>query len=303
MKNNLLAVALLAVILGGCQAIQNSPIGKVIEKVPGVSESNQQKVTEEMLKDIADPLVRKNIVATYSKGKVRTVSMVGAGKAQYKSITEVDMSGGKYNYKTAEEKNGKIQGEMIFLGETTYAKDYSDNKWWKETNKPEAVTTGEPTTEVIPEAFDLEKETAKSVQATYKKLGEEPCGAMAPGLTCYIYEETYPESMGARKFWFDTKDFLTRKEEQGTGTMKTTSEMTYENISVTAPAPTKDVPKGESIFMMLGKQQYERTMKESGNTNSQDYQKFLKQIDSSGSAPEGVTEVPANESGNEEGSF
>lgn len=282
MKIGLLTVAISAGLLGGCQAIQNSPIGKVMDKVPGVAEVAQQKVTEEMLKDISDPLVRKNFAATYNKGQVRTTATLGVGQEIYKTVTEMDMSGGKYHYKTAEERKGKIQGEMIFMGDTTYAKDYADNTWWKQTTKPEAVTSGELDQFDMPGEFDLEEESAKSAQSTYRKVGEELCGTMAPGLTCYAYEEIYPDNGGVRKFWFDTKEYLTRKEEQGVGEGKMVSEMTYDKISVTAPTPTKDVPEGESIFMMLGKQQYEQNMQEAQGAEGVDYQKFLDQIKSTG---------------------
>lgn len=281
-----ISILILGLTLSGCAAIQNSPVGQVMEKVPGVNNANQPKVTEEMLKDISDPLVRKNMVATFNQTKSKNRSVVGTGKNQMINVTEFDMSGGTYNYKTGEEKNGTLLNEMVFMGETTYAKDYSDNKWWKETSKPEALPSSEAGEANIPKPIDIQEETTKSTQSSYKAMGQEPCGESAPGLTCYVYEETYPENSGSRKFWFDTKDFLTRKEEQGTGAMKALTQMWYDNISVTAPSPTKDVPQGESIFMMLGKQQYEQQLKESGAN--------VKQV-----LPENLPEIPNQDAGND----
>ncbi len=92
--------------------------------------------------------------------------------------------------------------------------------------------------------MDLKEEYTKS-NVTYKKLGEEACG----GLTCYKYEEKQGSGdQSTRTFWFDTKELLLRKETNGYGEFKSTEEYSYDNLSVSAPSPTKEVPEGKSIY-------------------------------------------------------
>jgi hypothetical protein len=264
-------------LFGGCTAIKNSPVGGVLDRVPGVAKDTRPKVTEEMLKDITDPLVRKNMVATLNSGKMRIKVTYGAGKDQYTTISETDMSTGGYNSKITKVKNGQPTEETIYLGDTTYTKDYKDNQWWKETFKPEAMPSGEIEQLAIPTPPDVQEEAARQAQSTYKQVGQEACGESAPTLTCYVYLETASEKSGTRKFWFDTKEFLTRKEEQEMTGGKILSLLSYDGINVMAPSPVKEVPAGKSIYEVMGEQQ------------------FLEQSKSAGDQPEAFPEEPVND--------
>lgn len=283
-KVKLMSVLVSGLVLSACTL--GNPAEKVKEAVEEKGTEIKAKVTEEMFKDIADDLVRKNLVATMNQAKVRTRTTMGMGDEAVVTVTELDMSGGDYRYKTGQEVKGEMKNEMVFMGEAIYLKDYSDGAWWKEVTKPEEIAEQAKGLMELPDFESIKDEVVeKNLQSTYQKIGEEPCGGKSGGLTCYVYQETYPNDGGVRKFWFDNKKFLTWKEEQGEGEDKVISEMEYEGVKVETPAPTKDVPEGESVFMLMGKQTMREAMPEGAaeempDFNQEDYNQFLKEIES-----------------------
>lgn len=217
------------------------------EKAQEVAQQAQVALlTEAELAGIKDPLVRKHLVAQANTRSYR-VRNTSSGRGEPINTTEIQMVGTEVRYRSLTQINGKDTQDMIFIGNTTYIKDFSDGKWWKQVSKPSDVS--EKTEFEIPEADDLKEEfTKKQTASEFKQLGTEACGS----LTCYKYQEIQSDDKEAtRTFWFDNKDFLLRKEENKFGEFTSINEYSYDNISVSAPSPTKDVPAGKSIYEML----------------------------------------------------
>jgi outer membrane lipoprotein-sorting protein len=133
--------------------------------------------------------------------------------------------------------NGKDSSEAITIGNSTYIKDYSDNKWTK-------FTTSESTkTEDIKSDIDVdfkESTTAETDKTQYKLIGKEACGS----LTCFKYQIIDPKDPGSEQFvWFDTKDYMLRRwsTKDANGTSDTV--FTYDSIKISEPSPVKEAAK------------------------------------------------------------
>lgn len=224
-------------LIGGGYFLVKS--GKLPISVPGVSQF-AARVTEKDFANISDPVLRKHFVAQTNANAVRSIT-VSSGKGT-KDTTEYQIKGDNFFYRMKEEDGTKEISHIIMIGDTTYLKDYSDNKWWKQISKPEETPTETPEK---PE--DLKTELMQEDPSLYKNLGTEACG----NLTCYKYEQTFKDSPGKRTFWFDNKQYLLRKETAGYGEFSTTIEYSYDGISITVPSPTKDVPEGRNIYEYL----------------------------------------------------
>ncbi len=208
--------------------------------IPGLSLT--PRATEKDFQFISDPLIRKHFVAQANVNAYQIKSS-SSGRGDITSTNQVQISGNDVKFAVKEESSGKEFSHLISIGDTTYLKDYSDNKWWKETLKPEEKKKEDTSNKVEPSDFKAEFE--KTQTFTYKSLGQEACG----NLTCYKYEEVDPKTPeGKRTFWFDTQKFLLRKEISGFGEFTATNEYSYDGISIVSPSPTKDVPSGHSIY-------------------------------------------------------
>lgn len=231
-----IVVALLAVVGGGYIYFKNNG---------GAKEMLKPRVSEKDFSFITDPDVRKHFAAQLNQDGYRIKSM-SSGKGTT-DVMEFQIKGNDVVYHTVSYDGNKELSNMIVIGDTTYLKDPKDNMWWKQTAKTTPETTGEPQERTVKDEVKqiTDKYSEKEAQVTYKKLGEEPCG----NLTCFKYEEVSSQNVEAKRtFWFDTKDYLLRKEEYGFGEFKSTNEYEYDNITITAPSPTKDVPEGKNIY-------------------------------------------------------
>lgn len=144
----------------------------------------------------------------------------------------------KNNSSMVVKQNGQEQANIVVYSGVTYAKDYTDGKWFKyganDTNKPQAV--------------DLKKEFLKGdfkgdngQKLEYKKIGTEKCDK----LTCYKYQVIDSQKPTETDFlWFDTKAFLLRRATVNDSKANTSAEMTitYASVSISLPSPTKDAP-------------------------------------------------------------
>lgn len=240
----LVGVLTTSVLLAGCKQVTEQVQQGAQQAVSQVAGNLLQ---ESDLMGINDPLVRKNLVAQANARAYRMVS-TSSGRGQGTTTTEIQIDGTKVRFHTLMEENGKPTSDMIVIDNTTYIKDFSDGKWWKQVA---SETKASPTTESTapPTLDELKTEVTKKQQvATFKQLGTEACG----NLTCYKYQEVDSDNKEAsRTFWFDNQKFLTRKEEQKFGEFTSTNSYTYENVNISAPSPTKDVPAGKSIYEML----------------------------------------------------
>lgn len=144
-------------------------------------------------------------------------------------------------------ENGKETYNLITIGDTTYTKDYTDNKWWKQVT-PKQQNSPAPTAN---QQTNIKDEITKSEQedkTTYQKIDKEPCG----GLTCFKYQVLDPQNQTSKEFlYFDDKEYLLRKtrSEASDGSV-TESQISYK-VSITAPSPTKDA-KPDQIILPTG---------------------------------------------------
>ena len=206
--------------------------------LPGISPL-VPRATEKDFEFIEDANVRKNFVAQANQTSYRTRTVSDAAGLTF--VNEVQIKGESFNYRDIEYEPGdKEIKHTINIGDTVYTKDYTDNKWWKQTIKPEELTQEEKDQEPI----DFKEEFSQP-DLKFKALGKEACG----NLTCFKYEQTSPSIPGTRTFWFDDQKYLLRKEEASYGEFTTRTEYSYDNVNITAPSPTKDVPAGVDTNM------------------------------------------------------
>lgn len=235
----LIIVAVIAVVAIGGYFLISQKGGLPTPSVPTLT----QRATEKDFEFIEDPILRKHMVAQANKTSYRTKTVSsGSGLT---TVNEVQIKGDNFNTRDIESDRSKEIKHMITLSDTIYLKDYSDNKWWKQTIKYEEQKEEE---EAFGEPVDFKEEYLKP-NLNFKSLGKESCGPHAEGLICFKYEQTLPEAPELKRiFWFDDKDYLLRKEQGGFGEFIATVEYSYDAINITAPTPTKDVPEGRSIY-------------------------------------------------------
>ncbi len=129
--------------------------------------------------------------------------------------------------------NGKESYSTIVIGDTTYTKDYSDNKWVKTT----ATKDDKAVKDDVTFNDNVDETPAKPEdEVKYTKIGTETCGK----LTCFKYQVITSGADDTEYLWFDNKDYLLRKTEISFDGSVTTSDYNYDKVSITAPSPTKD---------------------------------------------------------------
>lgn len=160
-------------------------------------------------------------------------------KGDSKSEATFEISGeDKFHMMMSE--NGKEGYNVITIGDTTYTKDYTDNKWWKHKQaKPEELT------EQFNFDFDEEEGEAVEDKTTYKKIGKEACGDRQ----CFKYEVVNPDMTDFKEFiYFDDREYLVRKMRvEGKDGEVTESEFTYSGVNISEPSPTKEAEGGQVI--------------------------------------------------------
>jgi len=228
----LIIVAIVAILgIGGFFLVKS---GKV--SIPGLGQLTT-RATEKDFASITDATLRKHFVAQSNVNAVRMVS-TSSGKGT-KDTTEYQIKGEDFLYRMKEEDGGKEVSQMIIIGDTTYVKDYSDSKWWKQVSSEEVMQEKKAAS-----PYDTKLEFQMEDPNLYKSLGTEACGT----LSCHKYEQTFKDSPGTRTFWFDTKKYLLRKETSAYGEFSNEIEYSYDGISISAPSPTKDIPEGKNIY-------------------------------------------------------
>ncbi len=189
-----------------------------------------------------------------------------------KTESSIEISGeDKFKMKVSED--GKDMMEMITLGDTTYTKDYTDGKWWKQ--KQEKMK------EEIKEEykFDFEdKPETETSRTEYKKVGKEACGK----LQCFKYEVVESQMEGKEYIYFDDKDYLLRKQRSEVGKVYTETEFNYNKPNISEPSPTKELKEGEVAVPGGGVINYgaetketEKAAKEMEKSMQQNYEKMM----------------------------
>lgn len=143
-------------------------------------------------------------------------------------------------------ENSKETYNVITIGDTTYTKDYTDQKWWKQKQPKEEKK--------LQENIDLKSEIKKTEETpedktTYKKIGMEACGSRQ----CFKYQLIDPNNTDTTEYiWFDNSEYLLRKERsEGKDGTVTDTEINYSGVNINAPSPTKDA-KPDQIILPTG---------------------------------------------------
>lgn len=136
-------------------------------------------------------------------------------------------------------QNGKDAMNIITIGDTTYTLDTSDNKWWKQTTKPDAMKETNSQVEEVKNQMKFDQDEFKN-STSYKSLGKEACG----DLTCFKYELVNSEATAdddKQYIYFDDKEYLMRKLVMESKTNGSTSiNYSYEKVAITEPSPIKE---------------------------------------------------------------
>lgn len=234
----IIVAVIIAAVAGSYLLISKNKVSVPIP-VPGLEQTILPKAAEKDFDFIQDPILKKHFVAQANKSSYRTKTVSpGSGLT---TVNEIQVKGVSWNMRDIESDGSKEMKHLINIGDTTYLKDYSDGKWWKQILKPEE-TKEEKEAPEKPKDF---KEEYTKPNLTFKSLGKEACG----NLNCYKYEQTMPETPDVKRvFWFDDKEYLLRKDQGGYGEFIVTIEYSYDGIDIKAPSPTKDVPAGKNIY-------------------------------------------------------
>lgn len=236
---------------------------------PSSSSSTSFSSSNTLFEVVKDANVRRHLENQARQTTYRIKTNLLA-KGMY-TITDYQSRGEDFRSRTQEFEGQKEIAHKIDIGDTTYVKDFSDGKWWKQTSKPEEVKKRE---EEFVKNSTGEIENTKLPEITFTFVGMEACG----NLNCFKYEHGIPgEKEAKRVFWFDDKQYLLRKEEVGFGEFKVVNEYSYDGINITPPSPTKEVPAGKSI--------YEYYNASAGDTPTQpsqeEIEKMMKQFENS----------------------
>lgn len=197
---------------------------------------------------ITDDQVKKHFLAMTTLLEYRAVNATTS--AGTKVMTEFMYTDTGYIYRTIETKENETLSDVIVEGNTVYIKDKTDTCWWKgslDPVVPSGVVTDTDAVKITTPK-DISQEYTNKEQVIFEDMGEEQCGERL----CFKYKETYLNSTGTeRVFWFDSEQYLLRKEEVGTGDIISTTEYSYDNIEITVPVKTKPLREGTEVYEYL----------------------------------------------------
>ena len=239
----ILVVALVVVVIAGVAGYifmsnkGESALPKV--NIPGVKTALNSKCKfndAELCKYINKGMAQDMSKLNYT---IKTTSTDPEGKI---SNGEMKMDN-KGNSQIVSSEKGKETSNIIVMGNITYMKDFTDNKWFKMENESEdGQEMGDmPNMESIKEEFEKQQENIE-----YKKIGKEACGT----LTCFKYQIIDPTLTDTTQYiYFDDREYLMRKM-----STKDQSGYSYEMIfeygpvTITAPSPVKEMPSYDSAL-------------------------------------------------------
>ena len=239
----ILVVALVVVVIAGVAGyiFMSNKGGSALPKVniPGVKTALDSKCKfndAELCKYINKGMAQDMSKLNYT---IKTTNIDPEGKI---SNGEMKMDN-KGNSQIVSSEKGKETSNIIVMGNITYMKDFTDNKWFKMENESEdGQEMGDmPNMESIKEEFEKQQENIE-----YKKIGKEACGT----LTCFKYQIIDPTLTDTTQYiYFDDREYLMRKM-----STKDQSGYSYEMIfeygpvTITAPSPVKEMPSYDSAL-------------------------------------------------------
>jgi hypothetical protein len=236
-------IAIIALAGGGYAFLQSK--GTSSNPLSNVANSVVNKVTLNPNCKENDPELCK-FLNNWKEMKEYSVISVSTDKSGKKSESTLEISG-EEKFHMMLSADGKEVSNLITIGDITYTKDYSDNKWWKqkaEKQKEDSLTT----------QFDFDdskSETPKTeVKTTYKAAGKEACGS----LQCFKYQVIEGNMDGATEYiFFDDKEYLLRRMQtiEKDGIMND-SMFAYSGVKITEPSPVKEAKADQLIVPGMG---------------------------------------------------
>lgn len=211
----------------------------------------------------------------------KSVTTIGGKKTE----SSIEIQGTDKSHITSS-TGGKEESNYIAIGNTTYMKDYTDNKWWKSTIETKDNASKEKT--------DWKTEFEKSVndstdKTTYKRIAKEACGS----LTCLKYQVIDPANTGSTEYiWFDTKNYALRKTRSEAKDVITETTFSYDKINIVAPSPVKEMTNPADAYKSLLNSSSSSGAAASGLTPEQ-----LKQLQDLQNTTPAPTDVPVGTSG------
>lgn len=164
-------------------------------------------------------LLQKHVDAQ-SKITAYQITSTSSGRGTT-TITQVQMKGDKFYIQTP---------GIIAVDNTMYYQD-TDGSWKIKVMDPETIkqyNRFRPT-------WVAQNLTNSLKTSQFKKIGTEKCD----NLTCYKYEETaVTDPQAKREFWFDTKEYLLRKDIFTYGEFTSENTYSYNNINIELPGTT-----------------------------------------------------------------
>jgi hypothetical protein len=236
----IIAVVVVVVLAaaGGGYFLLSKNGGGAVPAIPGVSNLSLNPNCK-----FNDPDLCK-FVNNWKVTKDYSVKSTMSDKSGAKTESSYEMSG-EEKFHMMMSTNGKEVSNMIKLGDTTYTKDYSDNKWFKQ--KLEKLSEENETQF----DFDFDEKEGKEVEdkTTYKSLGKESCGSRQ----CFKYQIISPEDGNSTQFiWFDDREYLMRKLRLESPDGVSESEFSYDKVNISEPSPIKEVAPGQPIMPGAG---------------------------------------------------
>ncbi len=267
----IVAVVLIAAAAGGYFLINKG--GVSIPGAPGLTLNPNCKQNDP---DLCKFINNFKITNSYSAKSVST------DKSGTKSESTFESVGTDKSHIVLSEA-GKETFNVITIGDTTYTKDYSDNKWWKQ-KQPKAEKQLETQSNIKDTIAQTE---APEDKTTYKKIVVEACGSRQ----CFKYQVIDPANTDTTDFlWFDNSEYLLRRErsESKDGSI-TDTELNYSGVNISAPSPTKDAAPDQIILPIGG------TVPGMTEQQTQDLQKATKEMQNAApqQAPAVAPVVPA----------
>lgn len=232
----IIIIVLVIAAVGGAGFFVMKKSGKVLTSTAATVVSNAEtvKALDDCKKEFNDENLCKALSNFVGSKQYQTTMTSTSGGSNMTYTLEID--GDKTYMKNT--ISGKSL-ETIRIGNTTYTKDNTDGKWWKQVFNTTATASSTDDYKFDTNINDTTNKT------TYTKIGQEACDK----LTCIKYKVTETASKDIQYIWIDTKDYLMRKwsTESSDGT-KMEAVYSYNKKSVDAPGSTKDASTTQNVM-------------------------------------------------------
>ncbi len=230
-------IAVVVVIASGYFFInknKTNPVADTVAKIAGLNPNCEYNDP-----DLCKFVNNWKTISTYS---VKS-TMTGPDSAKTESTFEI---AGEDRVHIAVSEGGKETWQVITIGDTTYTKDFSDNKWWKKVQEKEKESLAKQFEFKFEDEHDAST-PAEHSHTTYKSVGKEACGKMQ----CFKYQVIEPDFADITEYiWFDDKDYLLRRqmtEDKANNSTSDTS-FTYDKVNIDVPSPVKDAKPDQVII-------------------------------------------------------